>query len=147
MRVSFEWLNTWEVLMNVMEILCVCVCVSMEGLQTSLRFALMNTASVTRTMGTCCNLPAVCVGGGAAAPLKPVTGVCETTTDNNGPPLVQVRLNDRELSRALLKRYSESLRICVNTTNVSTLNGCLCVAQVCKSKGQRRIGVALGFVD
>ncbi len=106
----------------------------------------MNTASVTRTMGTCCNLPAVCVGG-AAAQLKPVTGVCETTTDNNGPPLVQVRLNDRELSRALLKRYSESLRICVNTTNVSTLNGCLCVAQVCKSKGQRRIGVALGFVD
>lgn len=78
----------------------VCLCVSMEGLQTSLRFSLMNTASVTRTMGTCCNLPAVCVcvwGGAAAAPLKPVTGVCETTADNNGPLLVQVRLNDREL--------------------------------------------------
>lgn len=81
----------------------------------------------------------------AAVPLKSVTGVYETTVYNNGPSLVQVRLNDQELNH-----NSESFRICVNTTSVSTLNGCLCVAQVCKSKGQRRFGVApvaLGFVD
>ncbi len=129
--------------------LCVCVCVCVYGRPADLikvcfnEHGLSNKNNGHLLQSACC----VCVWGGAAAPLKPVTGVCETTTDNNGPPLVQVRLNDRELSRAFLKHYSESFRICVNTTNVSTLNGCLCVAQVCKSKGQRRIGVALGFVD
>lgn len=34
--------------------------------------------------------------------LKAVTGVCETTADNNSHPLVQVRLNDGELSRGRL---------------------------------------------
>lgn len=37
------------------------------------------------------------------------------------------------VARALLKRNSESFRISVNTTNLSPLNVCLCVAQVCKS--------------
>lgn len=86
--------------MNVMEVLlCVCVyvrpadlikvCFNEHGLSNKNNGHLLQSRL---TVWCVC----VCV---AAMPLKSVTGVCQTTTDNNVPPLVQVRLNDQELSR------------------------------------------------
>lgn len=86
----------------------------------------------------CCVSVCVCA---AAMPLKSVTGVCETTADNNGPTLVQVKLNDRELSRGRWVLLSESFRIFVNTTSVCVWHRCVKI---------RRANVVLewlGFVD
>ncbi len=90
-----------------MEVLCVCVCGKPADLVKVCfnEHGLSNKNNGHLLQSVCCVCVCVCVCA-AAAPLKSVTGVCETTTDNNGPPLVQVRLNDQELSRALLKRNS-----------------------------------------